>query len=300
MILTNGYMERARNSRRKTQNILGQPQGLPLQKITFCFLDVETTGLHPQYGDRICEIGLLKTKNNKVIDSYEALINPCRPISPGASMVNGITDKMVKDAPVFGEVVNRILEFIGGTVIIAHTAGFDLNFIGSHLRNLKKPLPNNPIIDTLTLARKYYCFPSNSLTNVASYFDINISNCHRALADAKLTKEIFHTFLTDFKSRGLINQFPTLSHLLELQGSLFILPAYDEIILPPEIEEAIKNNKRLKIIYVSAFGAKTSRTIEPIDIISSRDYTYLVAHCQLRDEKRTFRLDRIIEMEEII
>lgn len=265
---------------------------MQLDKIIFCFLDVESTGLHPQYGDKICEIGLLKVKNNEVIDFYETLINPHRPISPGAFRVNGITYDMVKSAPSFGEVANRILEFIEGTVIVAHNAEFDLNFISSHLRNLKLPLPNNPVIDTLTLARKYYRFISNSLTSVAYSLNIDITNCHRALEDAVLTKEVFYVFLDNFKKVGVT----TLHDLLELQGTTFTFPTYEELILPPQIEEALKNKGRLKIRYIDRKGVMTTRTVEPIDIIPRQDYTYLVANCLLRNEQRTFRLDRILKI----
>ncbi len=266
---------------------------LPLKKVVFCFLDLETTGLHPQHGDQICEIGLLKTKNNKIIDSYESLINPRMPISPGAREVTGITDKMLNSAPVFKNVANKILKFIEGTVIVAHNAPFDLNFFGMHLYNLKILFPENPVIDTLALARAYYQFPSNTLTNIASYFDINTSEAHRALGDTIMTKEIFHRFLDDFKEK---KKDITLYDLLELNGGSIVFPTYGEMILPPEIEESLRTNKRLKIRYISAQGDETVRTIRPVSIVPYQDYTYLISHCLLREKRRTFRLDRILEM----
>ncbi|MCK4353377.1 WYL domain-containing protein [candidate division WOR-3 bacterium] len=277
----------------KTQ--VGTYCNTPLLKITFIFLDLETTGLHPQYGDRICEIGLLKAKNGKIIDSYETLINPCRPISPGAFNVNKITANMVKNAPLFSQIVNDFFDFIKGSVIVAHNAPFDLEFIGSHLHNLGIPFPNNFVIDTLTLARAHYNFPGNSLGKIASYFGIDTYNQHRALGDTKITKEIFYAFLKNFKDRGV----NTLYDLLELQGGSFVFPTYGEIILPPEVEESVKSKKKLKLRYVSAEGEETVRTIEPIEIIPYQDYTYLIANCLLRGERRTFRLDRILEMEVI-
>ncbi len=265
----------------------------PLQNVVFCFLDLETTGLHPQYGDRICEIGLLKTKNNKIIDSYSSLINPHMPVSPGASEINGITDKMLHNAPSFETVVERVLEFIEGTVIVAHNAPFDLNFLGVHLYNLRITFPKNPVIDTLILARAYYQFSSNTLTNIASYFGIDVSGVHRALGDTKITKEIFHIFLDDFRQKRKIN---TLYDLLELNGGSITFPTYGEIILPPEIEECLRAKKKLRIRYISARGNETIRTIKPVDIVPYQDYTYLISHCLLREKRRTFRLDRILEM----
>ena len=153
-----------------------QNHRLPIDRSVLCFFDVETTGLHPQYGDRICEIGLLKMQNGKIIDSYETLVNPHIPVSPGAFRVNHISTEMLKSAPSFPEVADVILKFIEGSTLVAHNALFDLNFLGSHLWNLKIPFPPNPVIDTLVLARAYYNFPSNSLANIADYFGIQKRN----------------------------------------------------------------------------------------------------------------------------
>lgn len=273
-----------------------QELDVPLEKVPFVFLDVETTGLHPNYGDRICEIGLLKTVNNGPCDSYHTLINPYRPISIGAFMVNHITSDMLKSAPAFAEVVDDILAFIDDSVLVAHNAAFDLNFIGAHLHGLKIDFPKNIVVDTLMLARAYFKFPSNGLTNIASYMGINIVKAHRALEDAILTKEIFYKFLEDFKCRWNVT---SLYQLLERNGGSITFPTYGEIILPPEVEEAVKCNKKLKIRYVSDNGEQTVRTIKPIEIIPYQDYTYLLAHCFLREERRTFRLDRILSMKVI-
>ena len=270
-----------------------QNSELPVDKSILCFFDLETTGLHPQYGDRICEIGLIKTLNGKIIDSYETLVNPHIPVSPGAFRVNRITAEMLKSAPSFPDVASNVLNFIKDSVLIAHNALFDLNFLGSHLWSLKIPFPPNPVIDTLLLSRAYYDFPSNSLSNVADSLGIKKTNLHRALGDAKLTSQVFHVFLKDFKERMGIT---TLSELLELHGGGLVFPIYGEIILPPEIEEVMKNKQKLKIRYVSKKGKETVRTVKPIEIIPYKDYTYLIAHCLLRNERRTFRLDRIIEM----
>lgn len=271
----------------------GKHRGLPLRDITFVFLDVETTGLHPQYGDRICEMGLLRTKDGKTLDAYETLINPYVPISPGAFNVHGISVEMLKDAPPFSQIIDDFLEFIKGAAIVGHNVLFDLEFIGSQLNQLQIPFPDNPVIDTLTLARTYYDFSGNGLTKIAAQFNIDIHNQHRALGDARMTKEIFHIFINDFKKMKI----RTFYDLLELQGGSLTFPTYGEIILPPEIEESIKNNRQLDLRYVSAYGEETIRTIEPLEVIPYKDYTYLIANCLLRGgERRTFRLDRILEM----
>lgn len=263
-----------------------------LTEITFTYLDVETTGLNPYFGDRICEIALLKCQEDKEIDCFNSLINPAYPISPGAGAINGITNEMVKDAPYFKDVVQRILDFLNDTVIVCHNARFDLSFLAKQMSGLGLPNIKNFVVDTLILARKCYRFPSNCLGNLARSIGLEVDREHRALSDVYLTKGILSFFLTNLKKDGI----ETLSDLLNLQGEIISFSEVKEISLPPAIEEAIGSGKKLKIKYVSSEGEETVRTIEPIEVSASEDYLYLRAWCDLRQEQRTFRFDRIIEM----
>jgi len=263
-----------------------------LSQVTFTYLDVETTGLNPYFGDRICEIGLLKCQGNKEIDSFQSLINPARPLSPGASAINRITEEMVKNAPYFKGIVHQVLDFLDDTVIVCHNARFDLSFLAHQLSGLGLASLKNFVIDTLILARRYYCFPSNSLGNIARSIGLSVECEHRALADVYLTKRILTFFLDDLKKKNII----TLTDLLNLQGEMTSFPEVKEISLPPAIEEAIGSGKKLKIRYVASNGEETLRTIEPIEVSASEDYLYLRAWCDLRQEQRSFRFDRIIEM----
>lgn len=264
-----------------------------LNNTVFTFLDFETTGLNPHFGDRICEIALLKWCKGKEIDSFQSLVNPAYPISPGASAINGISDEMVKNAPYFKDLVKQILDFINDTVIVCHNARFDLSFLGVQLRNLGLPGLKNFVADTLILARRYYCFPSNCLGNIAQSLGINVFQEHRAFADVHLTKKIFEFFLEDFNKKRNVQ---TLTDLLKLQGEIISFPEVKEMSLPPAIEEAIGSGKKLKIKYISSIGEETIRIIEPIEVMPKEDYLYLRAWCNLRQEQRTFRFDRIIEM----
>lgn len=263
-----------------------------LEEVIFVALDVETTGLTPQFGDRICEIGLLRFNLARVIDSFDTLINPGRPISPGASAVSGIRDDMVLDAPSFKDVAGRILQMLNGATILAHNAPFDLGFIAHQLRTLRPPALANPVVDTLALARRNYHFQSNSLGNIARELGIDTQGQHRALGDATITKHIFERFVSDFCARGI----RVLGDLLDLQGGSIGFPELPEIPLPPPLQEAIKGNKRLWLRYLTPEGSETKRVVEPIEVSLYRDYIYLVAFCQLRGEQRIFRLDRILEM----
>ncbi|MBI3991552.1 MAG: 3'-5' exonuclease [Candidatus Omnitrophica bacterium] len=173
------------------------------QDITFCFLDIETTGLDCYRGDRICEIGLLKRRGLNTVDSYTTLINPGCNVSAGASLVNGITGEMLKGKPMFTEVAGFIEGFINDSVIICHNASFDLGFLTQEFNLAGLPKPRNPVLDTLDIARKYYRFPDNKLKTVANYLGFKEEGIHRASVDVSLTCRIFERFLVDLEKRGI-------------------------------------------------------------------------------------------------
>lgn len=259
----------------------------------FAFLDVETTGLDPNSGDKICEIAVIKTVGGQIADEFVTLINPGRSIPERAVSIHGITQTMVNRAPLFRDIADDLLDFLTDTVIVAHNARFDLEFLRSELRNSNLSLPENNVIDTLGIARRYYTFPSNSLGEIARYIGLPIDKQHRALADVTTTKDIFEYFLKDLERRGI--RLKRLKDILKLQGKSVELNTSNELVLPAEIEQALREKSKLEIKYLSAYEEETSiRVIEPFDISASKTNTYIHAYCHLRKERCTFRLDRIL------
>jgi len=106
----------------------------------YVVFDVETTGLSPMRGDRIIEIGAIKTKNNQVVDTLESFINPERLIPLEAQRVNNISDDMVKDAPCAGDILPQMIDFIGGACLVGHNLKFDLDFLCFELAQLGRKL----------------------------------------------------------------------------------------------------------------------------------------------------------------
>jgi len=265
-----------------------------ISDITFAFVDFETTGLDPYSGDRICEVGILKTKRGEVIDRYETLVNPGVDIPPGATAVNGITDDMVRDAPFFIDVAGGILDFIKDTVLVAHNASFDLGFLAFELKNLGFEFPKNPVVDTLIIARRHYSFSSNSLGKVARYLNILPRGQHRAIVDTMVTKEILEYFIGNLRMRGF--EIETLKDLLKLQGGEITFPEPRGVVFPPVIEDALRNKGKLRIKYDSPYKGTTTRVIEPVEVTLSGNYVYILAFCHFRKEMVKFRLDRILEV----
>lgn len=165
------------------------PGGRPLAEIPYVAADVETTGLDAGYGHRICEIALLRFLRGTVLDSFVSLVNPLRPISPGASLVNGITDAMVADAPAFADLFPEVVAFIGDDALVFHNAPFDLSFLREEARLAGGTWPGNPVIDTLALARRSRMFRDHSLSALCGTLGIG-TRFHRAEGDAYATGKL--------------------------------------------------------------------------------------------------------------
>jgi len=279
-----------------------------LDGATFAVVDVETTGLSARTGDRICEIAVVVTRGGEVIDRLQTLVNPGRPISRGALLVNGITDNMVRDAPTFGSVAPALLQALDGAVLVAHNASFDLSFLSAELRAAGFNPPTNPVIDTLALARRCYSFKSNRLGEVARTLGIRTQGLHRAMADAVITWEVLKSFMKDMRSYGV----NTVEDVIKLQGALTPMSGWYSAPplmewdgrqskcpiegLPPAIEQAVRSQSTLRIWYKGSDGKQSERVVEPRKITLREQATYLVAYCHLKHEERTFRLDRIMEL----
>jgi DNA polymerase III epsilon subunit family exonuclease len=254
---------------------------------TLAFLDTETTGLSPWFGDRICEIAILRCQGDAILDTFESLVNPQRPISPGAARVNGLTGLDLVDAPLFAEIAPQVKLWLEDALIVCHNAPFDLGFVSCEFNRLGQSLAPVEVIDTLLLAREHFSFASNGLQAIADVLNIERSEAHRALADVLTTRAVLEHFLIKLK------HLPP-DQLISIYSPPLAEPAVPD--LPPQLEEAFASKKRLFIRYVDQKGYETERWITPRQVFTQKDYIYVAAHCHLRDEDRSFRLDRISEM----
>ncbi len=168
----------------------------------FTAFDTETTGLMNKT-DRIIEIGAVKFSKDGVIDKFSTLINPQMPIPFASTKVNGITDQMVANEPIFADICDDFLDFIQGSILLAHNANFDIGFINAELLRINKnqlKKPNVPAVDTLKDSRKIYPeLGKYNLQFLASEFNIYVENAHRALDDARVCMELFQHNLAHLK-----------------------------------------------------------------------------------------------------
>ena len=265
----------------------------PLDKTAFALFDVETTGLSPTYGHRVCEIACLRLEAGREAGRVEALVDPGRPISPGAYGVNRIEPEMLAGAPLFESVAGAVLELMQGAVLVAHNAPFDLGFLAMELEIAQLPPPEGPVVDTLALSRRAFNFGSNSLSSVARALEIPIEPTHRAIVDVEVTRMVLEEILRWLDNRWGVT---TLGRLLEFQGGTIPYPLPLALPLPPDIAEALENRRRVLMRYVDARGHETERIVRPIRVAEKQGMLYLLAHCERRGELRTFRLDRVVEL----
>lgn len=161
-----------------------------LGNISFVIVDVETMGLNVDRGHRICEIALLRYRGGKVVDTFESLIDPQRPMSRGASAVNGLTDWDLASKPVFAQVADSVKNLLQGTVLVAHNAAFDLSFLAAEWRRLRWAPRLGFTVDTLLLARRVYAFQRNNLVDVARGLRVRVDREHRAMGDVWTTWQL--------------------------------------------------------------------------------------------------------------
>lgn len=170
--------------------------GTPLSQVTFCVVDLETTGSGGD--DTITEIGAVKVQGGQVLGEFQTLVNPNTHIPALIAVLTGITDQLVAGAPKLAEVLPGFLEFARGCVVVAHNARFDVGFLKRACVRFDYSWPNPDVVDTVALARQVLLrdeVPNVKLGTLAAYFHTTTTPNHRALDDARATVEVLHGLL---------------------------------------------------------------------------------------------------------
>jgi DNA polymerase-3 subunit epsilon len=186
--------------------------GRPLSQVTFCVVDLETTGSSED--DTITEVGAVKVRGGQVLGEFQTLVNPNAHIPALISVLTGITDQLVAGAPKLPQVLPGFLEFAAGTVLVAHNARFDVGFLKRACARHDYSWPNPEVVDTVALARQVLLrdeVPNVKLSTLAAHFHATTSPTHRALDDARATVDVLHGLLERVGNLGT----DTLEDLLE-------------------------------------------------------------------------------------
>jgi DNA polymerase III epsilon subunit family exonuclease len=165
-------------------------------------VDIETTGISTAR-DRIIEIAAVRFRGTERISETNWLVNPERHIPAGATRVHGITDDMVASAPLFRDIYPALKVFIGDTSLIAHNAHFDVRFIAAEFRRGGLDPIHKPVIDSLSLSRRYIqSAPAHNLEALSRFLDLKGSAHHRALADAMYVYQLIKFIIVEAEKHG--------------------------------------------------------------------------------------------------
>jgi DNA polymerase III epsilon subunit family exonuclease len=272
-----------------------------LSQIPIAVVDVETTGASAHWGDRVIEMGIVRVESGKKVAEYQQLLDPGRRVSPGITALTGISQAMVDGQPRFIDQLDRITELLNGAIILGHNIRFDLSFINKEYRRCGKELPavlgsSVHVLDTVRIARRRFGRGGNGLGRLAMRLGVEQVTAHRALADAQTTHLVFEQLMIPVGGWSTC-----LCDAMRAQGGpMGLLPVSpQEEPMPLELEEALEQRKPVVMIYLDARQKRTERIINPLQIRRAGGEMILIAHCQMRDDRRTFKLDRIVELKRI-
>lgn len=157
----------------------------------YVVIDIETTGGWAP-SDRITEIGAVKVRNYEVIDQWHSMINPQRSIPPSITRLTGITNEMVRGAPVFAEIADSRMEFMGDGIFVAHNVNFDYGFISQEYIRLDRRFRFPKFCTCAGMRRHYPGHPSYSLGSLCGIYEISLEHHHRALCDAEAAAKLLN------------------------------------------------------------------------------------------------------------
>ena len=272
----------------------------PLSEIPLAFLDVETTGASADLGDRVIELGIVRVEGGRVVGEYQQLINPKRRVGAAITILTGISQSMVEGQPTFAAQLPAAMPLLEGAAVLGHNVRFDLSFLNKEFRasglDIVAALGNAPVMDTVRIARRRFGRGGNGLQRLAARLGVLPATAHRALADAQTTAAVFEKLIEPVGGWNI----SLCDACVEQGGPMGLLPSTPrENPLPLELEEALEQKCPVMMEYLDARENRTQRLIDPLHIRRSAGEMLLIAHCHLRNDRRTFKLERIVRLTRI-
>lgn len=266
----------------------------PLGEIDFCAFDVETTD--SEQGVHLVELGASRFRlAEECGEPFTTLVNPGVPISPFVIDIHGITDDMVRDAPYAPQALEAFFAFAEDCVLLAHNASFDTGVVSQELTRHAMPVPGFPILDTLSLARRYLRdMPDYRLSTLAERLGLFTQCAHRGLPDALAARDIFRASVKSIEGwEGL-----TLASLMR-KGRRCAFQHYslEGADLPPHLE-IIREARKVRIVYAGGSRGPAPRLVTPRYLYESNGRVYLRAYCHESCVVKHYLVERIAEVRE--
>ncbi|MBQ3149747.1 MAG: PolC-type DNA polymerase III [Clostridia bacterium] len=242
---------------------------------TFIVFDVETTGLSKSK-DRLTEIGAVKVVGGEITDTFNTFVNPLIPIPEKITKLTGITDEMVKDAPVEDDAIRTFFEFCGDAPLVAHNAPFDTGFLSETCKRCDIPYSYTSI-DTVPLCRSLWKGLKNyKLDTVADFLKLPKFNHHRACDDARVLADIFIHIIKELDDKE-INKVSEINDGL-VTDDVKSLPSYHIILLTKNLV-GLKNLYKLITMSNLEYFKRTPR-IPKSKLIEHREGLILGSACE--------------------
>lgn len=266
-----------------------------LGETVFVAFDTETTGLF--LSNRVVELGAVKFRGPRALEAFQSLVNPGMAIPPEAVAVHGITDAEVAGKPSIAQILPQFEAFIGDAVLVAHNALYDLGILATEYARLRRPAPRSIVLDTCSLSRiARLGTPDHKLGTVARHFGIRAAG-HRALMDSRLVHQVFWRCL----ERLGCGPETDLEQVLRLAGPIGRLEDYVEILerLPERFRplvEAMEAGQSVTIRYSGGTRGTAPRRVTPQAFFRANGEIYMEAEAAEDGTRKSFRLDRILEV----
>jgi DNA polymerase-3 subunit epsilon len=236
-------------------------------------LDTETTGLEPNLGHRIIEIGCVELLNRRATGrTFHHYLDPGRDIEEAAQAVHGITREKLAGKPKFEEIAGELAQFIADSEIIAHNASFDVAFLELEFGRLNSPTPVRVrelcrILDTLTLARELHPGQRNSLDALCKRYDVDNSHreLHGALLDARILADVYLA-MTGGQSLLALDQGNARVETLAVVSLEPLRPATPLRVIEPSAEESEEHSRLLELLHKASGGKCLWRVAEQASI----------------------------------
>lgn len=263
-----------------------------------CAIDVETTGLSPSQHE-IIEFAGVKIDKTGAVSHLQLLIKPQDEILEHSSLIHGINNGMVQEAPLFVDCAHHILGFIADTTLLAHNAIYDIGFLIKELSKIGKPIPENQVVDSILISRTLFknkkIKPDNfKLSTISSYFDFSFTH-HHALDDAFISLAIYSKCLAIEDEKIIPSKRIQLSTLGKMSELKLDIPLGKKKVVDL-IKKSIASQEKVEIIYNGGKHKKKWRGIKPIAILPTTMGANLYAQCLIESSPKYFNIAKITEI----
>jgi DNA polymerase III epsilon subunit family exonuclease len=263
--------------------------GRPILVSPLAIIDCEMTGLDPQ-NHRVIEVAVVLIDGDQR-EEWSSLVFTDVKMEPEAVGIHKITSQDLVDAPSFAAIAPQLRAMLTGRIVVGHKISFDLEFLEHEWQRLGQELPEMlGTIDTLELARRRFCFPSNRLSALVHVFSIENAHPHRALGDAVATTALLMVMLQIIDEKGILSLVQLQAVLAELSPGSAPRKARKEALV-----SALKKGQPVEISYQSVRPPAFELTHRVVDLTRVKR-SLVTGFCRLRNGDRKFRFDRILSV----